>query len=406
MSPKPLALSPAYLAFVRGLREMHRLIRDGKEDSPEAEAVRDATDIPWQALTEVERRRAAGLSEDLYSITEGPPTAREMNPQSAAGLRDAFEAHQRGEWDRALQLLRQWAAHIPPEFVSYLRGLIWFEAGDHHAAVLFYEHASKLQPDDGNYLTLYLHALDVVDPSSAWHRAEKILREPRNYPPEVVIRVADIPLKRARALPEVEAAKVFRDLISVLEDALTRFGSPVEQSSYALAAFLIGQSHEFLGETKSAQNYYSRALAMQPDHDSLLVARGILLYGSSPGAIDDLEAAARLGSPVIWPYYYLAHHSITYGEFDRCRILCEKAMGMAGSDAVKSELAEWLAISESSLGFPAEIVRSSFEKAIRLDPSNDRARGNLAAFEAASRAYKTRTAAEVRASGQTERRAA
>ena len=45
---------------------------------------------------------------------------------------------------------------------------------------------------------------------------------------------------------------------------------------------------------------------------------------------------------------------------------------MPGSAAVKSELAEWLAISESELAFPVEIVRASFENAVRLDPSNER----------------------------------
>ena len=101
MPAEPLILSPNYLTVVRGIREMHRLIAAGQEDSPAAEAVRDAADRPWNALTEVERKRAGGLSEDLYSITEAPPPARHMNPQAAARLNDAVEARQRGEWDRA-----------------------------------------------------------------------------------------------------------------------------------------------------------------------------------------------------------------------------------------------------------------------------------------------------------------
>ena len=76
MAAEPFILSPSYLTVVRGIREMHRLIAAGQEDSPAAEALRDATDRPWQALTEVERKRASGLSEDLYSIMEGPPPRR------------------------------------------------------------------------------------------------------------------------------------------------------------------------------------------------------------------------------------------------------------------------------------------------------------------------------------------
>ncbi len=81
---------------------------------------------------------------------------------------------------------------------------------------------------------------------------------------------------------------------------------------------------------------------------------------------------------------------------------------MPGSAAVKSELSEWIAISQSELGFPTEMVRASFENAIRLDPSNERARRNFAAFEAAARptirAWETRSPTAVRLSGLAERR--
>jgi tetratricopeptide (TPR) repeat protein len=413
MPAKPLILSPIYLTVVRGIREMHRLIAAGQEDSPAAEALRDATDRPWQALTEVERKRACELSEDLYSITEGPPPARDMNPQAAARLSDAIEARQRGEWDRALELLRRWGAYVAPALVSYLRGSIWIEAGDPHAAALFYEHAASLQPDNGNYLAIFLHTLDVVDPAAARQRAEEILREPDRFSAVAVVRAADVESKAARALPEVDAAQLFRQLIPVLQGALARIEegdeSGIDRASYAMATALLGFSHEFLGETQPALDFYSRGLAAQPDNDGLLVARGILLYGSSPRAIHDLEAAARQGSPLIWPYFFLSHHYLVSGDFDRCRILCERAMDMAGSGAVKSELAEWLAISQSELGFPVEMVRASFENSIRLDPSNERARRNLVAFETANRpvparVYETRSAVAVRDTGLAERR--
>ena len=112
---------------------------------------------------------------------------------------------------------------------------------------------------------------------------------------------------------------------------------------------------------------------------------------------------------MIWPYFFLAHHYLVNGDSDRCRMLCERAMETAGSGSVKSELVEWLAISQSELGFPVEMVRASFENSLRLDPSNECARRNLAAFEAANRpaparVYETRSAAAVRASGLAERR--
>src|SRR5260221_8728536 len=110
MPPRPLTMTPSYLVVVRGVRELHQLSVAGKDDSPEADAIRDATDGPWEALSEVERNRVRNLSEDLYSLVEPPPAAQPMNPKSQAKLNETFEATQRGEWDRALELLRRWAA--------------------------------------------------------------------------------------------------------------------------------------------------------------------------------------------------------------------------------------------------------------------------------------------------------
>ena len=70
-------MSLNYISVVRGIRELHKLIAAGQEDSPAADAVRDATDRPWEALTEIERKRVENLSEDLYSITDPTVDARE-----------------------------------------------------------------------------------------------------------------------------------------------------------------------------------------------------------------------------------------------------------------------------------------------------------------------------------------
>jgi hypothetical protein len=78
---------------------------------------------------------------------------------------------------------------------------------------------------------------------------------------------------------------------------------------------------------------------------------------------------------------------------------------MNGSGALMSEVSEWLAIAQAGLGFPFEMVRAAFENAIRFDPSNDRARRNLAAFEAANtKEMEIRSVSAVRTSGLAERR--
>ena len=135
----------------------------------------------------------------------------------------------------------------------------------------------------------------------------------------------------------------------------------------------------------------------------------MLLYGTSHRAITDFEMAIRNGTPLVWPYVFLAHHNLLNGCFEDCRKFCERALNMNGSAAVMSEVTEWMAISQAELGFPTEIVRASFENAIRLEPSNERAKRNWAAIEAANKPitaknWETRSVGAVRTSGLAERR--
>ncbi len=69
---------------------------------------------------------------------------------------------------------------------------------------------------------------------------------------------------------------------------------------------------------------------------------------------------------------------------------------------------EWTAIARAELGFAADLVRAALEKAIRLNPSNDRARRNPERFDTAMRTaqlstWETRSEPAVRASGHAER---
>jgi len=70
MPRQPNTTNTNYLAMVCGVRELHILIAEGKDDSPEADALRDATDAAWESLSETERRWVRKLSEDLYTLRE------------------------------------------------------------------------------------------------------------------------------------------------------------------------------------------------------------------------------------------------------------------------------------------------------------------------------------------------
>lgn len=138
----PLDMSPAYLIVIRGLHELHELTVRGRLDSSEADAVRDATDEIWQTLTDIEKQRVRGLSEDLYSITE-------LRVEPIMGSRTQIEplideicqARRNGNWDRIFELLREWRGAIDPKVLSSLRAHAWLDAGDRSTARIFLKHA-------------------------------------------------------------------------------------------------------------------------------------------------------------------------------------------------------------------------------------------------------------------------
>lgn len=159
MNQQPLPQSPAYQEVVRGLLRMHQYTIDGQDDSEEADALREAMGGPWERLTSIERARVAGLSKDLYTITDPPemPTSESMNAEAQAKLAEGFEACERGEWDRALELLRAWGKFLSAPRLAYLQATIWEGAGDRAVAAVFLEHACQLDPHNENYREMFVN---------------------------------------------------------------------------------------------------------------------------------------------------------------------------------------------------------------------------------------------------------
>jgi tetratricopeptide (TPR) repeat protein len=254
-----------------------------------------------------------------------------------------------------------------------------------------------------------LYSLNIADPATALQEAEKILKDHEHSSPAGVARAADIILMSARLKSETEANQVFEQIEPILKDTLARMqhGDPtnIDRSTCVTLLSLLGFGYEFLGKAQAASQFYSEALQIEPDNDALHVARGMLMYGIDSRAIRDFETAIQLDTPLVWPYVMLAHHHLVSGRFEECRKLCERALGMGGSAAVESEVFERLAIAQAQLGFPVDMVRTSFDKSIQHDPSNERAKRNLAAFEVARRpiTWETRTMAAIRTSGLAER---
>src|SRR6266446_456167 len=160
MPSQPLSQSPAYQEVVRGLLRMHKYTVEGQDESEEADALRESMGEPWSRLSVVECERVAGLSKDLYTVSDLPPqTPAPVNPQAQAKLTEAYEARERGEWDGALELLRRWGKYLPAALLSYLRARIWEDAGDPRVSVVFFDHACQLEPQNENFQAMRLNVL-------------------------------------------------------------------------------------------------------------------------------------------------------------------------------------------------------------------------------------------------------
>ena len=151
----------------------------------------------------------------------------------------------------------------------------------------------------------------------------------------------------------------------------------------AMILSLLASCYEHIGDTRRAYEYYSRAIQHDPASDALLTARGQLFYGTGLQSAADFEQAVQLGSQLVWPYFFLAHYYLANNRFEEARSICERGLHKESSMRVRSELHEFLAIAQAGLDYPDDVIRRSFESAIRLDPSNDRAIRNLDRFETA-----------------------
>jgi tetratricopeptide (TPR) repeat protein len=377
----------AFDIVARGTIVLHRLIADGKGDEPQADAVRDSLDAPLSGMSQSERERARLLSEDLYSLSELAPDRglKPLTPSAQIAFQEIYDAKQQRRWDVVLDIIRKWQDYLPLVVLSYLRGSTWADAGKYEIAAAFYAKAAEIDPK-GNYPALYLYALNKSNPAKAKDEADRVVHSPGKYSAPTVIQAAHVIAASARPLPANEARTIESSLIPVVEEAMKALerDKKQESESYLMAALLLGSAHEHKGDTQSAYEYYSRGLSADPKNDALLILRGMLMYGVNTEAIADLELAVKLGSQTVWPYFFLAHHYLSRDRFDDCRKLCEHALDLPASNAMHSELLDWLAIAEAQLNFPVERVRRLFEDAIRLDPQNERAKKNLATFNGLS----------------------
>lgn len=385
MSPSIPTIDDAYRQYAELLLRRHRLLLQSKDKDPQTEEIEDQLTEVWEKLDDIQRHSLSGIGSDLNWIrrrTKPPPRGRKQNDVTQQEIHELLAKKASNDWHGVLFSLRVCAPVISPEKLAYLRASAYDAIGFYHFASTFYDLAAEIEPGNSSIAVLALRAVELSDPDTAQMRAAQILDAPLRYPCVAVLLSAVMVLREK----ERKRAPIDKERFAgILRGSIERL--PLEPPSEATNVMVYHQAaigFEVVEDFPSALQCYEDGLKFAPDHDGLLVGKGLLLYGSdSAKAVEAFGRAVRNGTPLLWPYFFLAHQYLLNGQFALSLGHGGEACKRAISDPVRAELLEWAAICQCELSFPEEAVRLLFQKAVALDPSNARIARNFGAFEAA-----------------------
>jgi tetratricopeptide (TPR) repeat protein len=375
--------NPYFRQYVRLLHQLHQMIRQGVDETPEGEALRDRMDVPAEHLDPEEIDCVNGISADFYTLSDHPRGAQSSSPAVRRELKEALEARDAGDFVRALELLRKNQDYRDTATLSAMRGKIWSAAGEHEIALDFFRRAKEL---NDNYAAVWLHALRQSNKEEARRVAKSIIDRPADHPPPLVLQASDVILESTLQLKENEEKRIVRELIPLFEDIVIQLRTSgeagINQSLLASAIGLLGSCHARLGEIDEAIKEFDEGLRVFPNNHSLLIARGIQNYGADTvRAVEDFKLAVQLNSPNAFPYYFLAHHYLLHDQYQEALEMASRALQLAPTPTFKADCLEWIAICQMALGYPNETVRAAFHSAHQLAPDNQRIDRNLRLFE-------------------------
>jgi hypothetical protein len=161
------AANPNYLEYEDLLKELHRLIAEGKGDSDEADNVREIMEWPERKLTREELDRLEGLSADLYMLQDnevfeplepGEDPAERTPDRLMQRLRDAWA---QADAETSLAVMRLGPLPLAQAQIAYLRAEAYEQLGHPDTALLFANYAVQLAPQNEIYKLRALRLLSA-----------------------------------------------------------------------------------------------------------------------------------------------------------------------------------------------------------------------------------------------------
>src|SRR5581483_1103698 len=99
--------NPHFRDYVRLLQQLHRLIREGVDETDEGEELRERMDEPARDLSRDEIYCLKGISADFYTLSDPPWQIQPSPPAESQEWKEMQKAREARDFVRALHLLRK-----------------------------------------------------------------------------------------------------------------------------------------------------------------------------------------------------------------------------------------------------------------------------------------------------------
>lgn len=379
----PQDLTPV-LEYARHLVALHKLDMQGKNESAEADSVRDEMDAPWYAMTTQEQERMGGLSADLYALAEGGPPSVAMNEQQIKTWKteaeDCKKQYLNGDIDAWLAFCRKPRPNSfpppcgnPTSVVHFLQARCWDKFGDYETAAIFMQAAEKTDPQlAGLVLDLFHHAGNRDEER---RYANRILNDSMSKP--VFIYVAACYLFGQFNRMKSQRESLCNRLIPILKEAikreqLTPHGERDLPDTEMNLLKSLGFCFELVGKDNEAMMLYDQALELHPNDPDLWLNRGIVLlyFRNDLAGYIDLQKAIQYKSNRCLPFLVLATKEFQANRFGESFQLARTASEKEGTNELVSLAHQLIAISLSMRDQNIEWVLDNFKLAEKLDPGN------------------------------------
>ena len=369
------------------LVDLQTAICEDNED--QADALRDALDIPLNQLSWEANEWLRGLSGDLDMLCD--QEVFEPNELSEADYqRRLLAACQDIETapEKVLTLLRKKQDRVSADVVAYFRGRAYSLLGFHKVGAVFLRRAIELVPDQLRYKVVLLGILWSHGDLEQSQPLLAAIFDDESADPNIVLLAVAIMFHSMRSVSPVDRETLGR-LRQKAAKVLRPSALPAMAPSVAGFGFIIlGALSEMLNRQSEAYRNYSQACRLMPGDATPFLLRGRLLFKTNEQkAFPDFRHAVDSNVSDPFPYLILAREALKTGNYAEARILCLSAIKIGGP-LVQGQAYEFLAIAEARTHGFTDLADHYFQEARRLFPSDGNIQKNQETFEQARKQHR------------------